>query len=312
MIKELGYLKEAEIKVAAEDSILYDSPFMGRFGLSLLLDLKSEHEQKKILFDTNSAPGPVLYNLEIYGVPLEEITTIFLSHCHCDHTDGLYGVLEAMPHPVPVVAHPEIFRSCFEINPSGLRHIGITDHSREEYERLGAIFTLTREPLNLMEGVVTAGEIERATSFEQLEDLFTTQDGKVVQDHERDDTAVVLNFREGLVIITGCAHSGIVNTMIQAKKVTGVDKVHAVIGGLHLIDGDEEKKELTVEALEEVDFVLAGHCTGFDGLRRIANAIGDRFCPLKTGMILHLPFHKDRPLYSRVPKHVIDRYRGAP
>jgi 7,8-dihydropterin-6-yl-methyl-4-(beta-D-ribofuranosyl)aminobenzene 5'-phosphate synthase len=309
MIKELGYLKEATISILAEDSIAFDTPFMGRFGLSALLELRTETFEKHILYDTNSAAAPILHNLSILGESLDEVSTIFLSHCHYDHTDGLAGILGAISRPIPVIAHPETFRPCFEINPDGVRHIGVAQ-SRMQLEQKGAIFTLTREPLNLMTGVTTSGEIERVTSFEVLEDLYTIVDGKVVQDHERDDAAVILNFQEGLVIVTGCCHAGIVNTMKQAKKVTGVNKIHAVVGGLHLIDASEEKVEKSIEALCEVDWVLAGHCTGFDGLRRIANALGDSFRGIHTGTIIHLPVKGDSPLVSTIPTVVRDLNRS--
>jgi len=315
MIKELGYLKGATISIVAEDTIAFDTPFWGRFGLSVLLELRTETAdrrhpfEKHILYDTNSAAAPILHNLGILGESLDKVSTVFLSHCHYDHTDGLPGILEAIGHPIPVIAHPETFRPCFEINPDGVRHIGLAQ-SQMQLEQKGAIFTLTREPLNLMTGVTTSGEIERVTSFEVLEDLYTIVDGEVVQDHERDDAAVILNFQEGLVIVTGCCHAGIVNTMMQAKKVTGVNKIHAVVGGLHFIDASEEKVEKSIEALREVDWVLAGHCTGFDGLRRIADVMGERFGRIHTGTIIHLPVKGDSPPVSTIPTVVRDLNRS--
>ncbi len=309
MIKKLGYLKEATVSILAEDTIAFDTPFWGRFGLSVLLELRTETFEKHILYDTNSAAAPILHNLQILGKSLDRVSTIFLSHCHYDHTDGLPGILEAIGRPIPVIAHPEIFRPCFEINPDGVRHIGMA-HSQRQLEQKGAVFTLTRTPLNLMTGATTSGEIERVTSFEVLEDLYTIVDGEVVQDHERDDAAVILNFQEGLVIVTGCCHAGIVNTMMQAKKITGVNKIHAVIGGLHFIDASEEKVEKSVEALREVDWVLAGHCTGFHGLRRIAEVMGERFGRIHTGTIIHLPVKGDSPPVSTIPTVVRDLNRS--
>jgi len=310
MIKELGKLSEAVVSIVAEDSIAFDTPFLGRFGFSVLLELMSEDGGKHILYDTNSEAMPILRNLEILGKSLDQVTTIFLSHCHYDHTDGLMGILEAMGRPISVIAHPEIFRPCFEIDPDGIRHIGIVGHNRADFEQAGAIFTLTDAPLNLMTGVTTSGEIDRVTSFEVLEDLYTIVDGKVIQDHERDDSAVLLNLDEGLVIITGCCHAGIVNTMTHAKKITGVDKIHAVIGGLHLIDASEEKVEKSIEALTEVDWVFAGHCTGFDGLRRIADKLGDRFARIQTGSIIHFPIKDPTNPITTISTIARDQHRS--
>lgn len=312
MIKELGFLQEATINILAEDSIIFDTPFMGRFGLSMLLELKTESLEKHIIYDTNSAAAPILHNLNIMSKSLDMVTTIFLSHCHYDHTDGLTGILEAIGHPIPVIAHPEIFRPCFEINPDGIRHIGIVGQSREDLEQKGAVFTLTQAPLNLMTGVTTSGEIERVTEFEVLEDLYTIVDGEVIQDHERDDAAVILNFEEGLVIITGCCHAGVVNTMMHAKKITGVDKIHAVVGGLHFMDASEEKIEKSIEALHEADWVFAGHCTGFDGLRRLSNALGDRFARIHTGSLIQFPVQDSSNPIMTIPIITRDLHRSYP
>lgn len=309
MIKELGHLTEADISVLAEDSIAFDTPFRGRFGLSLLLELKAETEEKHILYDTNSEAQPILHNLRILDKSLDEVTTIFLSHCHYDHTDGLEGILDAIGRPIPIVAHTEIFRPCFEVNPDGIRHIGMPTQSRENLEQKGAIFTSSNNPLKLMTGVTTSGEIERVTSFEELEDLYTTVEGETVQDHERDDSAIVLSFREGLIIITGCCHAGIVNTIIHAKKITGVEKIYAVIGGLHLIDAGEEKIEKSVEALRDVEWVFAGHCTGFKGLRRIAETLGERFAQIHTGSMIRFPIVDSSLPIHTIPTAVRDLHR---
>jgi 7,8-dihydropterin-6-yl-methyl-4-(beta-D-ribofuranosyl)aminobenzene 5'-phosphate synthase len=289
MIEDWGLLTGATVIIAAEDTIEFDTPFAGRFGFSALLELAAGPEEQRILFDTNSASEPIAHNLKILGKSLEQVTSIFLSHCHYDHSDGLPGVLDALQRPIPVVAHAEIFRPCFEINRDGIRHIGMVRHGRADLERKGAVFNLSQGPFRLMTGAITTGEIPRVTPFEALEDLYTISEGVVVQDHERDDSAIVLNLEPGLVIVTGCCHAGIVNTMSHARKLTGIEKIHAVIGGLHLIGASEEKIQGSVEALREADHVFAGHCTGFEGLRRIASAMGDRFHPIHTGSVISLP-----------------------
>jgi 7,8-dihydropterin-6-yl-methyl-4-(beta-D-ribofuranosyl)aminobenzene 5'-phosphate synthase len=267
-----------------------------------LLKLNTSSLEKVILFDTNSDADPLIYNTNILQLSLVDVSTIFLSHCHYDHTDGLLGILSAIDHPVSVIAHPEIFRPCFEINPDGIRHIGIVGSSKDDFEQTGAVFTLINTPLPLMQGVVTSGEIERVTSYEPLEDLYTIVDGVVKQDLEKDDSALILNLRQGLVVITGCAHAGIVNTLMHARKITGVDDIYAVIGGLHLIGASDERLERTVEELLQVEWVFAGHCTGFKGLMYIAGAKGDHFQQIHTGSIIRLPVDERSPISDISPQ----------
>ena len=162
-----------------------------------------------------------------------------------------------------------------------------------------------------MTGVVTSGEIERQTSFETLEDLYTIIDGEVVQDHENDDGAVILRLEQGLVIVTGCCHAGIVNTMQQARKITGVDKVHAVVGGLHFQDASEEKIGKSLEALEDVDWVFAGHCTGFEGMCRLARIKGKRFHPIPTGAMILFPGQGLDPVVSTISTAARGRHRSS-
>jgi 7,8-dihydropterin-6-yl-methyl-4-(beta-D-ribofuranosyl)aminobenzene 5'-phosphate synthase len=309
VIREIGPLKNASISIIAEDTIEFDTPFWGRFGLSMLLELSSETSEMQILYDTNSSAAPILHNMRILGKSLKEINSIFLLHCHYDHTDGLVGVLGEISRPISVIAHPEIFRPCFEINSDGIRHIGIIGQGRTELEQKGAVFTFSNQPLSLMTGVMTTGEIERITSFEKAEDLYTNINEDVIPDHEHDDMSMLLNFPQGLVIVTGCCHSGIFNTMEHAKKITGVDKVYAVVGGLHLIDTSEEKIEKSVEALREVDWVFAGHCTGFDGIQKMAAALGERLVVFHTGSTIHFPIDDPIKPINTIPTNLRNRHR---
>ncbi len=309
MIKELGVLDAASVIILAEDTIGFDLPLEGRFGLSMLLEARAGTVKKQILFDSNSAAGPIIRNARVLGKDLSASSALFLSHCHYDHSDGLPLMLDAIGHPLPVISHPTLFRPCFEINPDGLRQIGIA-YSREELESRGAQFMLSEAPLNLMTGVATTGEVVRQTEYEVLEDLYTIVDGKVVQDHERDDMAVILNSEQGLVILTGCSHSGIVNIILTSRRVTGVEKIFAVVGGLHFMDASQEKVSRSIQFLaENVQWVYAGHCTGFDGCCLLRAALGERFRKITTGMEIDFNFSVAQPEISFPSTSARDEFR---
>ena len=138
-----------------------------------------------------------------------------------------------------------------------------------------------------MPGVVTTGEVERRTSYEPLENVFNDVDGELVQDPEVDDMSLVVNVKNrGLVILAGCSHAGIVNIMRQARRMTGIERIDAVIGGFHLRVAGDEQLSKTVEELSKAESISAGHCTGFEALKAISDRMGDRFSLLQCGTVL--------------------------
>lgn len=289
MVQEIGCIDGATITILAEDVAGYDSPLDAKFGLSMLLDILVGKNETQFLYDTNQASEPIIQNLHALNISLNRLNSIFLSHCHFDHTGGLTGILEAINRPIPVVGHPSIFRPCFEIKPEGLWPIGLIGTSQVDLERRNALLTLTREPLNLMTGVISSGEIPRINDFELPGDMYTIQDGVVVKDDMKDDAAIILHLPAGLVILVGCCHAGIVNIIVQAKAITGVTKIHAVIGGLHLLNANEDRLDRTIHALEEVEYLFTGHCTGLKAMAALMQAKGPNFSQIHTGKIIHLP-----------------------
>jgi 7,8-dihydropterin-6-yl-methyl-4-(beta-D-ribofuranosyl)aminobenzene 5'-phosphate synthase len=269
------------------DDAGYDTTFLGQFGLSMLAEIHSRGEEMRVLVDTGLSPGPLLNNMDILGIDPESIDSIFLTHCHYDHTGGLGGLLERTREGVPIVAHPSVFRRCYVKKPR-LRFIGIPERSgRDVIEARGGRLVLRSGAYEFMPGVVTTGEVERRTSYEPLENVFNDVDGELVQDPEVDDMSLVVNVRErGLVILAGCSHAGIVNIMRQARRMTGIERIDAVIGGFHLRVAGDEQLSKTVEELSKAESVSAGHCTGFEALKSISDRMGDRFSLLQCGTVL--------------------------
>ncbi len=289
-----GDLSKLRLTVIAEDSVAYESPYLGQHGVSFLITAERDGVQKNILVDVAQNPDALIENIDKMQIDLSCIDAVVLTHCHYDHTQGLGKVLKEIgKKDLPIIAHPDIFRLNFITDPY-LRHVGVMDGDKKvDIEASGGSLYLTKDPLEIMPGLITTGEVERVTDFEEVGiNLFTIDNGEVKTDPMLDDISVVANIKgKGLVIVTGCSHAGIVNITRQAIKLTDTEKVHGIIGGFHLIEASESRIKKTAPALKEFnpDWIYAGHCTGFRAQVELYNTFKDRFSPLHTGMIVEVP-----------------------
>ena len=284
-VAELGGLK---ITVLAEDSVLYESQYLGQHGVSFFLEGKIGENTRRILVDVGQNSQALLSNVRIMNIPLPAIDAIVLTHCHYDHTKGVVNMLrEIGKRDTRVIAHPDIFRPNFVIN-THFRDVGIMpDDSKENMEKAGGSLFLTKEPFVLMPGIMTTGEVKRQTEFEKVGGLKTIENGKVKDDPMLDDISVVANIKgKGLIIVTGCSHAGIVNIAKHAIELTSCEKIEGIIGGLHLIEASDARIKRTVEELAKLDiaWICAGHCTGFKAQVEFYLAFKGKFSPLHTGM----------------------------
>ena len=292
-MERLGALDNLRITVLAEDSVLYESPYLGQHGVSFLLEGVSEGNKKIILVDVGQNSEALLYNMRIMGISPSVIDAIVLTHCHYDHTQGVAHILrDTGKKDVSVIAHPSIFRLHFVTQPYP-RHVGIMPgDSKAELEKAGGSLSLTKDPFVIMPGIITTGEVKRQTDFEEVSiRLKTIENGMVVDDLMLDDISVVANVKDkGLVIITGCSHAGIINIANQATEVSGDNKIEGIIGGLHLVEASDTVIKRTVEELSKLNvaWINAGHCTGFKAQVELHLAFGENFLPLHTGMQFEL------------------------
>lgn len=278
------------LTVVVENTTSHHRPGVwGQHGLSILIEADLGSGSICILMDTGASSDVLLHNMDVLGVDPDDIDLIFLSHGHYDHTGGLMGLLKRMHRRVPVLAHPGILAPKLASGPF-LRSIGIP-FTRDEAENAGAVMLLSRNPVALATGIMTTGEVERRTSFERAEGFWTIADGIYQEDRIDDDQSLVISIRDrGLVVISGCAHSGIVNIIGQAKRLTGSDSVCAVIGGFHLMGSEDERIRRTAEALLDLDpeIVRPGHCTGARAISQLLEVLGDRCQPLFTGDVVEI------------------------
>ena len=261
---------------------------IAEWGLSILVEVGG----LKVLLDTGQSAS-VVHNASVLGIDLSTIDKIIISHGHFDHTGGLRQLLMAMRKEVEVIAHPDIWDAKYVQRTSEevYRYIGIP-FQKEELESLGASFTLTSEPVWISDRIVTTGEILMLTDYEKIDaNLYVKREGVFCPDSLKDDMALVVKTSQGLVIVAGCAHRGIVNTMRHAQKLTGVEAIDTVVGGTHLICATEEQVELTIAELKGLGIQRLGtsHCTGFPASVRLAKEFGDIFFPNNAGTRLKLP-----------------------
>ncbi|MCD6599860.1 MAG: MBL fold metallo-hydrolase [Dehalococcoidia bacterium] len=288
-MSESDGLDSLRVTALAEDSVLYESPCLGQHGVSFLVEGTKNSDVVRILVDVGQNSQALLSNMKLMNVSPLTIDAIVLTHCHYDHTHGVVNMLKEIGKgDIPVVAHPDIFRPHFFSDPC-LRHVGVMQaDSEEKIKKTGARLCLAKDPVVLMSGIMTTGEVKRRTNFEGISmGLKTIENGRVKDDPMLDDISIVANVNgKGLVIVTGCSHAGIVNIIKHAIELTGCEKIEAIIGGLHLIDASETRIKRTIESLSELNpaMICAGHCTGFKAQVELYLAFAEKFSPLHTGM----------------------------
>jgi len=260
--------------------------FIAEWGLSILV----EADGTRILVDTGLSFSAV-HNAQLLGIDLSTIDWIVLSHGHADHTGGLREVLRRRGE-VNVIAHPDMWAAKYaRRSPQEEAYAGIP-FSREELESLGARFNLSREPVRITDGIMTTGEIPMTSGYEEVDQNLFVRDGNILEpDRLADDLALVIDADFGLVVVLGCAHRGIINTVRHAQNLTGKEGVYAAIGGTHLFRASEVRIEQTIADLRETGIQRLGvsHCTGFNASARLAEAFGDVFFLNNAGTRFTLP-----------------------
>ncbi|EFL50042.1 beta-lactamase domain-containing protein [Solidesulfovibrio fructosivorans JJ]] len=265
-----------------------DNP-VAEHGLSLCVTFEGGGERHTVLLDTGLSALTLLRNMGSLGVSPDDIEAIILSHGHMDHTGGLLELLARRKAGCDLISHPGAYcRRRLNIPGKGPQP-ELPSLDAAALRAAGANIVTEAGPATwFSDMLLTLGEVERATDFEKgfpMAEIET--DGAWGPDPFRDDQAIVLHVRDkGLVVISGCAHAGIVNTVRYARKVTGVETVHAVVGGFHLT-GPAFAGVVgpTAAALRELGprYLIPMHCTGFTATAAMAQAMPERFLISSVG-----------------------------
>jgi 7,8-dihydropterin-6-yl-methyl-4-(beta-D-ribofuranosyl)aminobenzene 5'-phosphate synthase len=289
-----------DVKNVHEQMIKYPKPSKGRsrylfaeHGFSMLIRTYLNGKSHTVLFDTGSSGSVILHNIRVMGFNLKEVEAIILSHGHYDHFGGLLKIIRAAgKKEFPVIVHGDAFK------PRGVK---ISDGSiirdpafPKEDQIKPSKFVVTKKPYLLAEDTIMAtGEIPRETEFETgFPRQYAFIDGRWRLDPLiLDDQALVINVKKkGLIILSGCAHAGIVNTIIYAQQLTGTH-VHAILGGFHLAGKDFEPRiNRTIKFLIKVKpaIIAPAHCTGWRATQAIAKTMRQAFIYNSVGNIYNI------------------------
>jgi len=240
---------------------------------------------RKILFDTGQ--GLVLTgNARQLGVRLKQAEAVIISHGHYDHTGGLSETLRLVGKR-RVYAHPAALTPKYARNTDGsAREIGIP-FLDEQKIRGQADLILTEGPMDIGEGLHLTGPVPRRTNFEDVGGQFFTDPDCLRPDAIMDDQAAFIETPAGTVVILGCAHAGVVNTLDYIRELTGNRRIHTVLGGMHLLAAGSGRMHKTVDGLCRIDArrLLPCHCTGFAALAWLWHAFPDQCAPCHAGTV---------------------------
>jgi 7,8-dihydropterin-6-yl-methyl-4-(beta-D-ribofuranosyl)aminobenzene 5'-phosphate synthase len=277
-----------KLTILCENTVVPSADIIGEHGFAVLI----ETESKTYLFDTGQGHS-IVHNALCLGKDLRKVKRIFLSHGHYDHTGGLKKVLN-ITEKIDIYAHPDIFSKRIAVLKRGgekiNKNVGMPE-SKEAYEALGAHFVFNKTFTDVAPDMYLTGEVPRLATFEKADKrLMIKKDGRLVPDPLNDDQSLVLQTPQGLVVILGCAHSGMINTLNHIKEKLPGQKIRMVIGGTHIGFLKDEQVRETIVALDDfsIEQIGVSHCTGLAQSMKLMQAFGERFFFANAGSVVEV------------------------
>lgn len=255
-------------------------------GFSALVEIQTAGGARRVLFDAGETPDGLAGNLDRLAINPDTFEAVVFSHGHFDHVMGLAGVADRLgARNLPVLLHPDFWSERRIVARAGV--FQLPTPSRRAIEGAGFEIIEDRQPSFLFDGMMLiTGEVERSTGFEAgMPGHQALRDGAWQPDELiHDDQAIVVHVRDkGLVVLTGCGHAGIVNIVRHAKRVTGIDRLYAVLGGLHLRSGEIIPRTVAALAAEEPAIIVPAHCTSWRAQQALAAGLPDAFYANSVG-----------------------------
>jgi 7,8-dihydropterin-6-yl-methyl-4-(beta-D-ribofuranosyl)aminobenzene 5'-phosphate synthase len=281
MLEDTAIVKRPPLSSTNE---LPTDTLIAEHGLSLLVETTDGSQEHTILFDAGYNAHSVGHNMDLLATDIQAIEAVVLSHAHMDHCGALVPILQKIGRAVPLIVHPAAFEFPRILTMKTGRQVTFPETlSREELASLTVMLIESRSPTSIAGGTVTVtGQVKRTTAFEKgMPNASVQRDGRLEHDSILDDQSLVLHLEnKGLVLVTGCCHAGVINTLHYAKKVTGIQEVYAILGGLHLTGSFFDPViGPTIKALQAIDpkVIVPMHCTGWRATQKISEAFPEAF-----------------------------------
>jgi 7,8-dihydropterin-6-yl-methyl-4-(beta-D-ribofuranosyl)aminobenzene 5'-phosphate synthase len=258
---------------------------LAEHGLSYWIELGD----KKFLFDTGQG-NVLLNNAGRMGIRFNQVDAIALSHGHYDHTGGLGKALRSS-RATTVYAHPAAFDAKYARSPDGTaRDVGMPDLDEQMVGDMAEL-TLVKRPTDVCEGFWLTGPVPRKTNFEDTGGAFFEDRACTKPDDLVDDQAAFIETPAGTIVILGCAHAGVINTLMYIQALTNGRPIHTVIGGMHLLNASPERIDKTVADLRRLDVqhLSPCHCTGFGPMARLWNEFPGKCVACPVGTVVEVP-----------------------
>ena len=263
-----------DLKITVLSTMVADDG-VGEWGFSALVEVDGH----RILVDTGAGPNTVLDNARALGIDLSDVEDVVLTHNHDDHTGGLLALRRALaPRNPRALARVHVASAIFLSRPNGGRETNLVRAQRADIEAGGATFVVHDAPTELLPGVWFTGPVPRSTGERNWSGAgkLVDADGASVEDTIPEDSSLLFDTSRGVVLLAGCGHAGMVNTMRYARALLRGASVTALVGGFHLFALDDARLDWTIAELKRfgVKQILGAHCTGLEAVYRARRRLG--------------------------------------
>jgi len=256
-------------------------------GLSLWIEVFEGEKSCKILYDFGRSDQVLFHNAKILGLDLRELDFLVLSHGHVDHYGSLLKVLRRTGEKCKLMAHPEATKRTRYVRLKDGSLVGPWRIRKSVVEEFGPRICAVAGSSDLGRDVFVSGEIERKTPFEPgMLNAFMKVEEELIHDGIEDDQSLLIKLAgKGTVVITGCCHAGLVNTLLTAQKMFPREKIYAAIGGFHLNSAEEAQLQKTHDYLSQlkIKYICSMHCTGYHAQKTLMDKFKDQWIPSTVG-----------------------------